>query len=84
MQVIDHKGIRIYTTPSEAWASQWFSNLGWLVLAICIAAFVFRRRLDPESPIIRTPVDGVPYPAEFVATMVVLASMAYGIVMREF
>ncbi len=84
VQVMHSRGGKVFATPSEAWASQWLSNLGWIVLAICVALFWLRTRLAPGSPLIRIPKEGVPYPAEFVATLIVLASIAWGVVTQKF
>lgn len=82
--LMDHKGTKVFAAPGEAWLSQWLSNLGWIVLAISVAVFIVRLRLKPGSPVIRPPEEGVPYPAEFVATLVVLITIAWGIFTRKF
>jgi hypothetical protein len=84
VQLTDHKGIRVYTTPAEAWASQWLSYLFWIVLAASVGLLWLRTFRRPDTPVIRLPEEGVPHPAEFVATLIVMAGMAYGILTREF
>ena len=84
IQVMDHKGTKVYVTPDEAWVSQWLSNLHWIVLAIGVGLFCLRAYLKPGTPVIRLPEEGVPHPAEFVATLVVMASIAFGILTRKF
>jgi hypothetical protein len=84
VHLMDHKGIKIYATPGEAWTSQWLSNLGWIAMVISLSMFLLRNLLKPGTPVIRPPVEGVPYPAEFIATLVGLASIAFGVFTRNF
>ncbi|MFM5950958.1 MAG: hypothetical protein ACKOPM_17295 [Novosphingobium sp.] len=84
VQLMDHKGIRVFATPGEAWASQWLSNLFWIALALSVGLLWLRTFRRPDTPVFRLPEEGVPRPAEFVATLIGMAGIAYGILVREF
>lgn len=75
-QAMDHKGTLVYAAPGEVLASQWLSNLFWIVLAVSVGVLWLRTFRRPDTPVIRLPEEGVPHPAEFIATLIVLAGMA--------
>lgn len=83
-QVMDFRGHKVFATPAEALASQWLSNLAWIVLVVCAGLLWLRTYNKPGTPVFRPPEDGVFHPAEFVAIVIGLAYFAASIVLREF
>ena len=53
VQMMDHKGTKVYAAPGEVWASQWLSNLHWIVLTISLGLFCLRAHLKPGAPVFR-------------------------------